>query len=107
MSESATFTAPLWRWSAREGTGSPGSWFFVTVPPEVSEDLRELRTAAPRGFGSVPVEVSVGGSRWSTSVFPDAGTRCFVLPVKKAVRVAEDLEEGDDVTVTLSLRDAG
>ena len=107
MSEPATFTAPLWRWSAREGTGSPGSWCFVTVPPEVSEDLRDLRTVAPRGFGSVPVVVSVGGSRWCTSVFPDAATRCFVLPVKKAVRVAEDLEEGDDVTVTLSLRDAG
>lgn len=104
--DSFTFTAPLWRWSARQETTDPSSWIFLTVPFEVSEVVRE-GAGEPRGFGSVRARVEAGGSRWDTSVFPDSeGSGCFVLPVKKAVRVAEGVAEGDDLTVTLSLREA-
>ena len=47
------------------------------------------------------VEVTVGATTWQTSVFPDAGLDTYVLPVKRAVRHAEDLFDGDPVTVTL------
>jgi hypothetical protein len=98
-----TFTAPLWRWSARRETADPSAWCFVTLPPEVSEAVRDL-AGEPRGFGSVKVSVSTGCSRWDTSVFPDAESGCFVLPVKKAVRDAEQVEEGDELTVTVEVR---
>lgn len=104
MTEPLTFTATLWQWSAREGTGAPGSWCFVAVPVELSEEIRDGLVGPPRGFGSVPVRVVAGSSSWDTSLFPDAASGCFVLPVKKSVRVAERVEEGDDLTVTLSLR---
>ena len=38
---------------------------------------------------------------WRTSVFPDTHREAFVLPIKRTVRHAEDLDDGDDVTVTL------
>jgi hypothetical protein len=98
-----TFTAPLWRWSARRETADPSAWCFVTLPPEVSEAVRDL-AGEPRGFGSVKVSVSTGTSRWDTSVFPDAESACFVLPVKKSVRDAEGVEEGDVLTVTVEVR---
>lgn len=105
MSEPFTFTAALWRWSARRETTDPSSWIFLTLPLEVSEEVRQ-RAGEPRGFGSVRVRVEAGTSRWDTSVFPDgAGSGCFVLPVKKAVRVAEGVGEGDDLMVTVSLRE--
>ncbi len=98
-----TFTAPLWRWSARSETIDPSAWCFVTLPPDVSEVVRDL-AGEPRGFGSVKVSVSTGASRWDTSVFPDKETGCFVLPVKKSVREAERVEEGDELTVTVEVR---
>ena len=101
-----TFTAPLWRWSAR-GTAEPGAWCFVTVPPQASQEIREEMEGHTRGFGSVRVAVESGTTRWQTSVFPDGASGCYVLPVKKAVRVAEQVEEGDDVTLTVTLRDTG
>lgn len=52
----------------------------------------------PRGFGSVRVEATVGGTTWRTSVFPDSRGGSYVLPVKRAVREAEDLDDGDQVT---------
>jgi hypothetical protein len=100
-----SFTAELWRWRAREGEAGEGAWYFVTVPEEPSDDIHDLMDGRTKGFGSVRVRVRVGGTAWETSVFPDSSTGCFVLPVKKAVRVAEGVGEGDDVAVTLTLRD--
>jgi len=95
------FAAPLWRWDAKDEATS-GAWFFVSLPFDVSDDIEA--TAEPgKGFGSVRVEVTVGSSTWRTSVFPSGGRKTYVLPVKKAVRVAEGLEEGTEAKVRLSL----
>ena len=97
---SCEFDAELWEWDAAPA-GS--SWVFLTVPEDETEEIG-LRSGPPRGFGSVRVEVTVGGSTWRTSVFPDK-TRGFVLPVKKAVRRAESLDVGDSARVRLVLLD--
>ncbi len=55
------------------------------------------------GFGSRRVEVTVGATTWRTSVFPDNASASYLLPVKKAVRVAEGLDEGDEITVRLEV----
>jgi hypothetical protein len=88
------FTAELWEYDGN------AAWCFVTVPPDTSEDLR-LSGAEPAGFGSIKVEVSVGASTWRTSVFPDKASGGFVLPVKKAIRKAEDIEVGDEMAVSI------
>ena len=90
------FRAELWEWEAK------GGWFFVTLPDELADDIR-ARTddGLRRGFGSVRVEATVGGSTWRTSVFPDTTSGSFVLPVKKPVRIAEGIEPGDTVDVSL------
>ena len=96
------FEAELWLWSAKEGD----SWVFVTVPEELSDEIRDL-AGPPRGFGSVRVEATIGDTTWRTSVFPnsnEAGT--FALPLKKAVRKAEDLEVGETARIGLRVLDA-
>jgi hypothetical protein len=107
MAETWTFTAPLWRWDAKQESADPGSWSFVTLPTDVAEDIRDAMVEPPRGFGSVRVRVAVGEERWSTSVFPDKKSGSYVLPVKGAVRRAVGIEEGDPVTVALSLEHGG
>ncbi|PPK65908.1 DUF1905 domain-containing protein [Actinokineospora auranticolor] len=94
------FESALWLWEAREE-----SWTFVTVPEDASEEIREVSAEPRRGFGSVRVRVRVGATAWRTSIFPDKGSGCYVLPVKKAVRVAEELAVGDVVAVSLELVD--
>jgi uncharacterized protein DUF1905 len=96
MGESCSFTAALWPWKPE------GGWFFVTLPPDAAEAVRE-RPRPPRGFGSVRVRAAIGATTWTTSVFPDSGSGSYVLPVKKAVRRAEGLDDGDEVQVELDL----
>ena len=88
-----TFTAPLW---LHDG----GSWHFVSVPLDLSEDLREELAGRTAGFGSIRVEATIGTTVWRTSVFPSS-TGEYVLPVKQQVRRNEDLHEGDAATVEL------
>ena len=51
------------------------------------------------------MDEGVGATTWDTSVFPDAASGSFALPVKKSVRTAAGVVEGDMLTVTLSVRD--
>jgi hypothetical protein len=97
-----TFEAELWTWDARRAD----SWTFVSLPAEASEEIRERIGTVRRGFGSVPVRVTIGGSAWATSVFPDAGRGRYVLPVKRAVRTAEALAPGDVARVVVEVLDA-
>ena len=50
----------------------------------------------------IPVTVRIGNSVWTTAMFPRDGR--YVLPIKAAVRRAEQLGEGDTVTTELSIR---
>ena len=93
------FSAELWEWSSK------ASWFFVTVPVDISDEIAARMEGFERGFGSVRVRARIGGSEWATSVFPDSKRQAYVLPVKKAVRVAESIAPGDAVTVHLELID--
>ncbi len=91
-----TFSAPLWRWQVR----TDSSWWFVTVPPDESDTLAEL-PLPPRGFGSIKVTATVGATSWTTSVFPSDEQRGYILPMKRSVRLAEAIEPGATVRVTL------
>ena len=90
-----SFDAEVWE---HEGQGS---WHFVSLPEAEADDIEELFGAAARGFGSLRVEVTIGATRWTTSIFPDSKRRTYVLPLKKAVRVAEGLAAGSVASVGL------
>jgi hypothetical protein len=91
------FSGELWEYDE-------GGWHFVSVPVDDSDDLKARMAHLRRGFGSLRVRATIGGSTWDTSVFPSS-TGSYLLPVKKPVRRAEGIEAGDVVDVELELRD--
>lgn len=93
----ARFETALWQ--------SPSTWWFITLPEELSEQIRSVPRPPAPGFGSLRVSVTVGGTVWATSIFPDSTSGCYLLPVKKTVRAAEKLGEGGTVQVELEVLD--
>jgi hypothetical protein len=89
--------AKLWRWN-----GGKASWFFITLPASVSQEIR-LVDAGPRrvGFGALRVEATIGGSTWQTSIFPSSERNAYLLPVKAAVRKAQKMVEGKSFQVQI------
>jgi len=102
--EIVRFSAPLIHWELGDFAGLG----YVEIRGEAEEAIRgyelmrRLELGKRRGFGSVKVNVSLGESRWSTSVFPSKDVGWF-LPIKKAIQRAEDLGEGDMLEIELEL----
>ncbi|MBF6464783.1 DUF1905 domain-containing protein [Nocardia beijingensis] len=92
-----SFTAEVW-----EHKGD-AAWHFVSLPEDVADDIEERYAHRSGGFGAVRVHVVVGDSSWSTSLFPDKSRATYVLPMKKAIRVAEGLEAGSTALIELTV----
>ncbi len=90
------FDGRIWYWRG------PSPFYFVTVPAEQSHDLKVISGIVTYGWGMIPVHVRVGKTAWKTSLFPKDGR--YLVPLRDSVRMAENLREGDDVTVRLEVR---
>jgi hypothetical protein len=90
------FNGDIWYWHG------PAPWYFVTVPEQQCHDLKVISGVVTYGWGMIPVHVQIGKSAWETSLFPKDGR--YLVPIKASVRKAENLEEGDHVTVRLEVR---
>jgi hypothetical protein len=92
------FTGDVWHWRG------PSPYYFVTVPDEESQHLKAVAAGVTYGWGMIPVRARIGATEWETSLFPKNGR--YVVPLKDAVRLAEGLDEGDTVTVRLTVAGA-
>lgn len=72
----------------------PSAWHFLTVPKDISTDIRKLFGEMSPGFGSIPVLVSIGETKWKTSIFFDTKANAYLLPIKADVRKKEKLKIG-------------
>jgi hypothetical protein len=87
------FSGEMWFWKG------PAPWYFITVPDEDCAELHAASAVVSYGWGMIPVTARIGGTAWTTSLWPKDGR--YIVPVKTAVRRAEALEVGDTVTVRL------
>ena len=90
------FNGKIWFWKG------PAPWYFVTVPAEQSRNLQAILRFVTYGWGMIPVDVRIGKTEWKTSLFPKDGR--YIVPIKASIRKAENLEEGDKVTIRLEVR---
>ncbi|ABC63972.1 DUF1905 domain-containing protein [Erythrobacter litoralis] len=104
MTDTLALTAPLTRWQ-----GDRGTYHLVVIEGDHAEAiamharLQKLEYGTRRGFGSVKVMARIGDTRWKSSVFPQDKQSEWILLVSKKVMRAEDLAEGDPVTLELEL----
>ncbi len=89
------FTGALWFWKG------PAPWHFITVPDDECAALEAVSASVSYGWGMIPGTAQIGGTRWSTALFPKDGG--YIVPVKTWVRRAEGLGLGDVVSVRLTV----
>ena len=92
---SITFTGEIWFWRG------PAPYLFVTVPPKHSQTLRSIMKTVTYGWGMIPATVRIGNTTFKTSLFPQDGG--YIVPIKVVVQRAEDLNQGDTVTLQLDV----
>lgn len=87
------FSGEVWHWRG------PAPHHFVWVPEDDAERIDDVAGAVTYGWGMVPVTVHLGASTWTTSLWPKDGG--YIVPLKLAVRRAEDVDVGDTVALRL------
>ena len=91
-----SFDGELWYWRG------PSPYHFVTVPPDAARAIHSIAAEITYGWGMIPAEVEIGGSKWSTALWPKDGG--YVVPIKDRYREAERLVLGDSVSVRIIVR---
>lgn len=89
------FSGPIFCWRG------PSPYYFVTVPEPESYALKSMSRHVTYGWGVIPVRAQIGQTTWTTSLFPKADR--YLVPLKDVVRRAEQLEEGQTVTIQLQV----
>ncbi len=79
----------------------PSPFYFVPVPAEASKKIKALAAQLTYGWGVIPVLGRIGKTDFSTALIPKHDL--YYLPIKNAVRFAEELEVGSEVAVSISL----
>ena len=79
----------------------PAPFYFVPVPEAQSAKIKAEAVRLTYGWGVIPVTVKIGKTEFTTSLFPKNGI--YLVPIKNVVRLAEDLDVDDPVSVTLQL----
>lgn len=90
------FSGKIWFWRG------PAPWFFVTVPEKESNDIKGISGIVTYGWGVIPAIVRIGKTEFKTSLIPKDGS--YLVPIKAAVRKAENIDESDEVTIHLEIR---
>lgn len=96
MKRNYTFSSKIWLYPGMAG------WHFAGVPKRESTEIK-TGTNVKAGFGSIPVTVTIGKTVWTTSIFPDKKSGCYLLPIKAVVRKKEEILAGDEVTLKIKL----
>jgi hypothetical protein len=80
----------------------PAPYFFAPIPPEQAAALRLIAKAVSYGWGVIPVEATISGVAFTTSLIPKGDT--YLLPVKDAVRRKTGITAGDTVSIEMTVR---
>ena len=87
------FSGEIWFWKG------PSPFHFVTVPEDFCDALDATAGLVSYGWGMIPVRVTIGDTDWKTALWPKDGR--YIVPLKDAVRRAEDLEVGKTTSLRL------
>ena len=79
----------------------PSPFYFVPIPEEPSKEIKAIAAQLTYGWGVIPVLGKIGKTDFSTALIPKDGL--YYLPIKNAVRFAEELEVGSEVSVSINV----
>ena len=89
------FSSKLWR------NSSEGGWYFITIPKEVSKEIRSNLKWQEEGWGRMKALAIIEDLTWNSSIWLDTKSDCYLLPVKSEIRKKLSLKEEDLVKMSI------
>lgn len=79
----------------------PAPYFFVATPEDIDAFLHDHLGELTYGWGCIPAQVRIGATEMQTSLMPKDDV--YLVPLKVALRRAEGIDDGDVVSLRLSV----
>jgi Domain of unknown function (DUF1905) len=79
----------------------PNGWYFISLPVELSKEIRTLFKAEEQGWGRLPAKARIGSTEWETAIWLDTKADTYILPLKAEVRRKEQLTVGKKIAVDI------
>lgn len=97
MKNSFTFKSKVWVY--------PGmaAWRFLSLPKKEAKTIKNIFGDLAKGWGSLPVSVEIGETKWKTSIFPDKKRNTYLLPLKAQVRKRESIHDNQTITFKIEI----
>ena len=90
------FKASVWQHNG-------GGWFFVSLPEELSNEIRENLQWQEEGWGRMKAKAECNEVNWETAIWYDTKHKTYILPLKADVRKKAKLSPNDEVEVSIWL----
>ncbi len=80
-----------------------GGWFFVSLPKEISEEIRENLKWQEEGWGRMKTSAKIKKIEWDTAIWFDKKANTYLLPIKANIRKKINVKLDDLITVSISI----
>ncbi|MEO7978381.1 DUF1905 domain-containing protein [Flavobacterium sp.] len=91
------FTEKAWQHS------SPGGWYFVSLPTEMAQEIRNTFKSEEEGWGRLKAAARIGKSDWKTAIWFDTKKNTYLLPLKAEIRKRENIDAEMEIDVIIWL----
>ena len=92
------FSAKAYQFSSSE---EMCGWTFVSLPKELSIEIRDNFKHLEEGWGRMKVTANLGDSEWQTAIWFDTKQGAYLLPLKAKIRKQEKIISGEEVKIIL------
>lgn len=92
------FNSDVWQYSSPKG-----GWFFVSLPEELSKEIRTYLGWQEEGWGRLKITAKINDFQWNTSIWFDTKLNKYLLPLNATVRKKNQIQIGNKIDVILSI----
>lgn len=71
---------------------SSGGWYFVSLPKNISKEIRENLKWQEEGWGRMKASAGIGELIWETAIWFDTKANTYILPIKAEIRKKKHLK---------------
>ena len=77
------------------------AWVFVSLPKDLSAEIRKNFKHLEEGWGRMKVTAKLGNSEWQTAIWFDTTQDIYLLPLKAKIRKQEKVVLGETVQIVI------
>lgn len=90
------FNATIWQYSLVKG-----GWFFVSLPVEISKEIRDNLKWQEEGWGRLKTTAKINCTEWETAIWFDTKLKTYLLPLKAEIRRKEKLKTDKNLSILI------